>query len=98
MNIVFWCTAAAPSGQDLFCQKKYLAKKKIVGQKNKNKNKNKKAIQHWLFPRSPLPKYWTSPTMLNFAVRMGCGAFTVVWPYDEGCAARWYTRLKYVRN
>ena len=27
MNIVFWCTAAAPWLQDLFSQKKYLCKK-----------------------------------------------------------------------
>ena len=28
--------------------------------------------------------------MLNFAVRMGCGAFTVIWPYDESPATKLY--------
>ena len=49
-----------------------------------------KDIQHPRFPCSPLPKYWSGPTVLNFAVRMGCGAFTVVWPYDEGCGKKLY--------
>ena len=52
------------------------------------------AIQHPRFPCSPLPKYWSGPTVLNFAVRMGCGAFTVVWPYDEGTDLRQYTYTK----
>ena len=56
--------------------------------------KKKKDIQHPRFPCSPLPKYWSGPTVLNFAVRMGCGAFTVVWPYDEGCAEKSYSGLK----
>ena len=43
----------------------------------------KKDIQHLRFPCSPLPKYWSGPRVLNFAVRMGCGAFTLVWSYDN---------------
>ena len=56
--------------------------------------KNKKDIQHPRFPCSPLPKYWSGPTVLNFAVRMGCGAFTVVWPYDKGPVPKSYSSLK----
>ena len=54
----------------------------------------KEAIQHPRFPCSPLPKYWSGPTVLNFAVRMGCGAFTVVWPYDECLVAARYIASK----
>ena len=54
----------------------------------------KKDIQHPRFPCSPLPKYWSGPTVLNFAVRMGCGAFTVVWPYDECPVSKSYSCLK----
>ena len=46
----------------------------------------KKDIQHLRFPCSPLPKYWSGPSMLSFAVRMGYGAFMLVWSYDEGSA------------
>ena len=60
----------------------------------KNQKQNQKDIQHPRFPCSPLPKYWSGPTMLNFAVRMGCGAFTVVWPYDESAVGSEYTCLK----
>ena len=55
--------------------------------------KRKKDIQHPRFPCSPLPKYWSGPTVLNFAVRMGCGAFTVVWSYDEVKARKSYSPL-----
>ena len=62
--------------------------------KKSSKTIKEAAIQHPRFPCSPLPKYWSGPTVLNFAVRMGCGAFTVVWPYDEVLVAHWYTASK----
>ena len=46
----------------------------------------KAAQQHPRFPHCPQLEYWSGPTMLNFAVRMGCGVFIVVWPFD-GCMA-----------
>ena len=57
--------------------------------------KNKKDIQHSRFPCSPLPKYWSGLRVLNFAVRMGCGAFTLVWSHDEQYETFQYSRPKF---
>lgn len=40
----------------------------------------RESLQHQHFPRGPPPQYYAGRTKLNFTVRMGRGAFFVVWP------------------
>ncbi len=40
----------------------------------------KESLQHRHFPCGPPPQYYTGCTQLNFTVRMGRGAFCVIWP------------------
>ena len=38
------------------------------------------SLQHQQFPGGLPSQYYADPTLLNFSVQMGTGAFNVVWP------------------
>lgn len=48
--------------------------------KSKFLYEKKESLQHRHFPCGPPPQYYTGCTQLNFTVRMGRGAFCVIWP------------------
>ena len=82
MNIVFWCTAAAPSGQDLFCQKKYLAKKKLSGKKIKIKIKIKIKKPYSTGYSLVVPYRSTEPAQRCLTSQFGWDAVLSPW-YDR---------------
>ena len=43
----------------------------------------KKCLQHQQFPGGLPSQYYAGPTLLNFSVQMGTGAFNVVWPQSS---------------
>ena len=43
-------------------------------------NEEKESLQHQPFPGGLPSQYYAGPTLLNFSVQMGTGAFNVVWP------------------
>ena len=58
-------------------EKKGLVRKK---KKKKKKERNIQSLQHQQFPGGLPSQYYAGPTLLNFSVQMGTGAFNVVWP------------------
>ena len=53
-----------------------------VGKRGESKKiaSGAKSYQHLKFPSGPPPQYLTGLKPLNFGVRMGSGAFGLVWP------------------
>ena len=64
----------------VFSSKKISVNESFFKKKNQKRPKRKDCLQHPVFPCGPPPEYYLDPTQLNFTVRMGCGAFCVVWP------------------
>ena len=58
------------------------------------KCKKSKSYQHLKFPSGPPPQYLIGLKPLNFGVRMGSGAFGLVWPIAIYTVDRMYLYLR----